>query len=96
MDSTSTDRHLTWILLVFSKPIMLEKTLKKNKRWCKNIITCLKEFILCKELVKKLNQNLNFEIRTFYRYIDLYRAYFRDTLTFKECYYTTSLKMLEK
>ena len=39
--------------------------------------------------MKKLNQILNFEIWTFYRYINLYRIYFLDTLTFQDFYYTT-------
>ena len=74
MDIKSTDRHLTWILLVFNKSIVLEKNLKQNKRLC-NCITCLKEYILWKGFMKKLNQILHFEIRTFYRFIDLYRTY---------------------
>ena len=39
--------------------------------------------------MEKVNQILNFEIRTFYRYIDLYRTYFLDTLTFQDFFYTT-------
>ena len=77
MDIKYTDRHLTWVLLVFNKSIVIEKYLKQNKRWC-CFITCLKESILWKAFMKKLNQILNFEIRTFYRYIDLYRTYFQD------------------
>ena len=37
---------------------------------------------------KKKNQILNFKIRTIYCYIDLYMAYFLDTLNFQECYCT--------
>ena len=87
MDLKSTDSHLTWIVLVFNKSSVLEKKLNgqtdedfsipvgKNR---------LKEWVH----EKILNQILNFEIRTFYRYIELYRIHFLDTLTFPESYYT--------
>ena len=77
MDIKSTDRHLTCVLLLFNKSIVLEKSLKKSKR-CGNFITCLKESILWKVFMEKLNQISNFEIRTLYPYIDLYRKYFLD------------------
>ena len=88
MDIKSMDRQLTWGFLVFNKSTVFEKKLKQNKRWC-NFITCLKESILWKGFLKKLNQILNFEIWTFYHYIDLYRTYFLDSLTFQDFYYTT-------
>ena len=49
----------------------------------------LKQIYFMEGLHDKINQTLNFEIWTFYRYIDLYRAYFLDTLTVQDFCYTT-------
>ena len=90
MELKATDRHLSWILLVLSKSNVLEKTIKITKDGViLHCTTCLKKSILWKVFMKKITQILNFEIRTFYRYIDLYRAYFLYTLTFQKYYYRT-------